>query len=223
MCHISGSSDKSLLLQTVALFETLMSKIKDLQDENAKIKSDYNDLSHSQTLKLEDITKIHADRDQLVLELEESRNKLNNANQVRIRLEKICKKRLSLVICDIGPKNIFYNYKSVSFNFQTIVQLTDSTNSHEDQVKSLTTDLSRMDAKNAQLQSIHLKQESDLKKHISDLKSKLDSATYGRREESEMYEEAMVKTQRLETIVNELNAKVISKFGIKGILMKTAL
>ena len=92
MCHISGSSDKSLLLQTVALFETLMSKIKDLQDENAKIKSDYNDQSHSQTLKLEDITKIHADRDQLVLELEESRNKLNNANQVRIRLAKNLRK-----------------------------------------------------------------------------------------------------------------------------------
>ena len=95
-------------------------------------------------------------------------------------------------------------------HFQTIVQLTESTNSHEDQVKSLTTDLSRMDAKNAQIQSIHLKQESDLKKQISDLKGKLDSATYGRRAESEMYEEAMVKTQRMETMVGEFNAKVIS-------------
>ena len=65
-----------------------------------------------------------------------------------------------------------------------------------------------MDAKNAQIQSVHLKQESDLKKQIGDLKGKLDSATYGRRAESEMYEEAMVKTQRMETTVNELNAKV---------------
>ena len=65
-----------------------------------------------------------------------------------------------------------------------------------------------MDAKNAQLQSAGLKQETDLKKHISDLKGKLDSATHGRRAESEMYEESMAKTQRLETIMNELNAKV---------------
>ena len=65
-----------------------------------------------------------------------------------------------------------------------------------------------MDAKNAQLQSAGLKQENDLKKHISDLKGKLDSATHGRRAESEMYEESMAKTQRLETIMNELNAKV---------------
>ena len=75
-------------------------------------------------------------------------------------------------------------------------------------MKSLATDLNRMDAKTAQLQSIHAKQESDLKKQISDLKLKLDSANCGRQAESEMYEEAMVKTQRLETMVNELNAKV---------------
>ena len=72
----------------------------------------------------------------------------------------------------------------------------------------MATDLNRMDAKNAQLQSIHAKQETDLKRQISDLKSKLDSANCGRQAESEMYEEAMVKTQRLETMVNELNAKV---------------
>ena len=95
-------------------------------------------------------------------------------------------------------------------SFQTIVQLTESTNSHEEQLRSLTSDLTRMDAKNAQLQSAGLKQENDLKKHISDLKGKLDSATHGRRAESEMYEESMAKTQRLETIMNELNAKVTS-------------
>ena len=86
--------------------------------------------------------------------------------------------------------------------------MTESTNSHEELAKSLATDLNRMDAKNAQLQSSHAKQESELKKQISDLKAKLESANCGRQAESEMYEEAMVKTQRLETMVNELNAKV---------------
>ena len=94
------------------------------------------------------------------------------------------------------------------FTFQTIVQLTETTNSHEEHAKSLASDLNRIDAKNAQLQSIHAKQESDLKKQICDLKAKLESANCGRQAESEMYEEAMVKTQRLETMVNELNAKV---------------
>ena len=83
MCHISGPSDKSLLLQTVALFETLLSKIKELQNENAKLKSDQQDLSERNNLSVENMKKIHSDRDQLVLELEESRNKLNNANKVR--------------------------------------------------------------------------------------------------------------------------------------------
>ena len=78
MCHISGPSDKSLLLQTVALFETLLSKIKELQNENTKLKSDEQNLHENK----EDLEKIHADRDQLVLELEESRHKLTTANQV---------------------------------------------------------------------------------------------------------------------------------------------
>ena len=82
MCHISGPSDKSLLLQTVALFETLLSKIKQLQNENAKLKTDQQDLYSSNALSIENMNKIHSDRDQLVLELEESRNQLNNANKV---------------------------------------------------------------------------------------------------------------------------------------------
>ena len=82
MCHISGPSDKSLLLQTVALFETLLSKIKQLQNENAKLKTDQQELYTSNALSVENMNKIHSDRDQLVLELEESRNKLNNANKV---------------------------------------------------------------------------------------------------------------------------------------------
>ena len=89
MCHISGPSDKSLLLQTVALFETLLSKINELKNENAKLKTDQHDFYNSKVSSLEDIQKIHADRDQLVLELEESRNKLNQANQVEILTENI--------------------------------------------------------------------------------------------------------------------------------------
>ena len=82
MCHISGPSDKSLLLQTVALFETLLSKIKELQNENNKLKSDEQNLHENKISSLEDMEKIHADRDQLVLELEESRHKLTTAHQV---------------------------------------------------------------------------------------------------------------------------------------------
>ena len=84
MCHISGASDKSLLLQTVALVETLLSKIKELQNDNTKMKSDQQDLYNNKLSTLDDIKNIHADRDQLVLEHEESRNKLNHANQVTL-------------------------------------------------------------------------------------------------------------------------------------------
>ena len=82
MCHISGPSDKSLLLQTVALFETLLSKIKELQNDNAKLKSDQQGFYERIQLNDENIKKIHSDRDQLVLELEESQNKLSFANKV---------------------------------------------------------------------------------------------------------------------------------------------
>ena len=82
MCHISGPSDKSLLLQTVALFETLLSKIKELQNDNAKLKSDQQDFYERKQLSDENMKKIHSDRDQLVLELEESQNKLKIANKV---------------------------------------------------------------------------------------------------------------------------------------------
>ena len=84
MCHISGPSDKSLLLQTVVLFETLLAKIHELQDENAKLQTGQQDLYNNKHSHLEEIQKIHADRDQLVLELEASRNRLNAANQVQI-------------------------------------------------------------------------------------------------------------------------------------------
>ena len=94
MCHISGPSDKSLLLQTVALFETLLSKIKELQNENTKLKSDEQNLHKNKISSLEDLEKIHADRDQLVLELEESRHKLTTANQVTNYIHKSSKLKI---------------------------------------------------------------------------------------------------------------------------------
>ena len=84
MCHHSGPSDKSLLLQTVALFETLLSKIHQLQDENISLKTTQQDVSDRKWSNSDEMNKIHADRDQLILELEDSRNKLNKANQVII-------------------------------------------------------------------------------------------------------------------------------------------
>ena len=39
MSHVEGPSSKSLLIQTVALFEALLTRIKDLQNENEKLKS----------------------------------------------------------------------------------------------------------------------------------------------------------------------------------------
>ena len=39
MSHVEGPSSKSLLIQTVALFEALLTRIKDLQNEIEKLKS----------------------------------------------------------------------------------------------------------------------------------------------------------------------------------------
>ena len=68
MGQTTSSKDKSLLLQTVVLFETLVKKIHQLQDENQKFKTGF------QTSEL--------DRDHLVLELESMKNQLEIANKV---------------------------------------------------------------------------------------------------------------------------------------------
>ncbi len=68
MAQISSTTDKSLLVQTVVLFETLVNKIQQLTDENQALKS--NEL----------------DRDHLVLDLESTKNKLEFANQVLLKL-----------------------------------------------------------------------------------------------------------------------------------------
>ena len=63
--------DKSLLLQTVALFETLLNKIHSLQDDNTDLKS---------KLKRES----EASYDQVVLDLESTRLELTKAQDVSL-------------------------------------------------------------------------------------------------------------------------------------------
>ncbi|CAB4059475.1 MINDY3_4 [Lepeophtheirus salmonis] len=64
------ANDKSLLLQTVALFESLLSKIQDLQKENEQLKKSGNRF------------------DDIVLDLEDSRRKLEDALQDAANLKK---------------------------------------------------------------------------------------------------------------------------------------
>lgn len=74
MMQTPQTQDKSLLVQTVALFEALLGKIHQLQDENETMKK----LIENNT-ELDHLTK---DRDQIVLELESTRNQLEEAKQV---------------------------------------------------------------------------------------------------------------------------------------------
>lgn len=69
--------DKSLLLQSVALFETLLSKIHDLQAENEGLKTDLATKKGG----LEETT---AEKDNLVIELEAARKELEHKTQVII-------------------------------------------------------------------------------------------------------------------------------------------
>lgn len=65
-------NDKSLLLQTVALFETLLSKIHDLQAENETLKTRVEVESENRS----------TTNDQMILEMELSRKDLQIARQV---------------------------------------------------------------------------------------------------------------------------------------------
>ena len=69
-----GASDKSLLLQTVALFEALLAKIHGLQDENEKLKAEII----PETKKKEEKNNY----DSVVLELESTRKQLQNTLKV---------------------------------------------------------------------------------------------------------------------------------------------
>ena len=64
MGQTTSTKDKTVLVQTVVLFETLVKKIQQLQDENQKMKS------------------AELDRDQMVLELESMKNQLEIADKV---------------------------------------------------------------------------------------------------------------------------------------------
>ena len=68
--------DKSLLLQSVALFETLLAKIHDLQAENETLKTDLA----SKKGGLEETT---SEKVNLVIELEDARKELDEKTQVK--------------------------------------------------------------------------------------------------------------------------------------------
>lgn len=78
MLNTPQTQDKSLLIQTVALFEALLSKIDQLQDENESMKKEL-----SNNKELQDLTK---DRDAIVLELELKRSELEKAQEMIIQL-----------------------------------------------------------------------------------------------------------------------------------------
>ena len=76
MMNTPQTQDKSLLIQTVALFEALLGKMHLLQEENDSMRTKLEN-----NIEIEQLTK---DRDQIVLELEATRQRLENSNQVCI-------------------------------------------------------------------------------------------------------------------------------------------
>ena len=76
MMNTPQTQDKSLLIQTVALFEALLGKMHHLQEENDSMRTKLEN-----NIEIEQLTK---DRDQIVLELESTRQRLENSNQVCI-------------------------------------------------------------------------------------------------------------------------------------------
>ena len=83
MAQISSTTDKSLLVQTVVLFETLLAKIQQLQTDNQQLEAvSQQQLQDNQQLK-KMVLENDLDRDNLVLELESTKTKLEQANKVR--------------------------------------------------------------------------------------------------------------------------------------------
>ena len=78
MLHTPQTQDKSLLVQTVALFEALLGKINQLQDDNDVLKKTLEN-----NIEVEQLTK---DRDQIVLELESTRYALEQSKEVLISI-----------------------------------------------------------------------------------------------------------------------------------------
>ena len=76
MMNTPQTQDKSLLIQTVALFEALLGKMHHLQEENDSMRTKLEN-----NIEIEQLTK---DRDQIVLELESTMQRLEDSKQVII-------------------------------------------------------------------------------------------------------------------------------------------
>merc|ERR1719309_1487211 len=84
--HVQGSTSKSLLLQTVALFEALLTRIKELQQENQKLK----EMCDMNNIEAEEKSSNTGTNDDLVLEIEK-------LNQEKIALQQELKEAQELI------------------------------------------------------------------------------------------------------------------------------
>jgi len=84
--HVQGSTSKSLLLQTVALFEALLTRIKELQQENQKLK----ELCEMNNVKPEDKESNVGANDEFILEIEK-------LNQEKLALKQELKEAQDLI------------------------------------------------------------------------------------------------------------------------------
>ena len=76
--------------------------------------------------------------------------------------------------------------------------------SYTEQLASLTQEFEKSECRNTKQSKV----EEVLKKQVSELQFKLDSACQGRKAESEMAQEALTKSSQMERSVLELNAKL---------------
>jgi len=84
--HVQGSTSKSLLLQTVALFEALLTRIKELQQENQKLK----ELCEMNNIEPEDKESSASANDDFILEIEK-------LNQEKLALQQELKEAQDLI------------------------------------------------------------------------------------------------------------------------------
>ena len=119
MINTPQTQDKSLLIQTVALFEALLGKIHQLQEENDTLKT-----TLESNKEVEELSK---ERDQIIFELEATRNKLEDSNKVlllfQIRSLCVCATSLSWLNSNISSwialtSNLFLGDYEIQFNYQ---------------------------------------------------------------------------------------------------------
>jgi chromosome segregation ATPase len=94
---------------------------------------------------------------------------------------------------------------------ETISELSAEKESSAKQLLSAKQELEQKSSTSARILEMQSKVETDLKKQVAELKGEHKSAMVGRQAESEMYEEAMMKTAKLENAVTEMNEKVKNK------------